>query len=127
MGLDDFKHINDRYGHAEGDRAIQQVVNVVRQNLRDNDFVGRFGGDEFVLWIDGISKNRVSYIRMRINELNDKLHEENTLDIPISISAGITFCVGGEQYEDVVKRADQALYTKKRNGKKGCLVYEEIF
>ena len=127
VDIDDFKHINDRYGHAEGDRAIQQVVNVVRQNLRDNDFVGRFGGDEFVLWIDGISKNRVSYIRMRINELNDKLHEENALDIPISISAGITFCVGGEQYEDVVKRADQALYTKKRNGKKGCLVYEEIF
>ena len=113
VDIDDFKHINDNYGHAEGDRAIQWVVDVIRRSFRDNDFIGRFGGDEFILWIDGISRDRASYIRERIKELNEKLQEDKGLSAPVSISAGVTFCISGEQYEDVLKRADQALYMRK--------------
>lgn len=126
VDIDDFKHINDNYGHAEGDRAIQWVVDVIRRSFRDNDFIGRFGGDEFILWIDGISRDRASYIRERIKELNEKLQEDKGLSAPVSISAGVTFCISGEQYEDVLKRADQALYMRKRSGKRGCLIFEEI-
>lgn len=102
------------------------MVDVIRRSFRDNDFIGRFGGDEFILWIDGISRDRASYIRERIKELNEKLQEDKGLSAPVSISAGVTFCISGEQYEDVLKRADQALYMRKRSGKRGCLIFEEI-
>ena len=49
------------------------------------------------------------------------------VDIPLSISAGVTFCRTGENYKEILRRADEALYEKKRNGKEGCVVYEEMW
>ena len=124
--LNNLKKINDTYGHEQGDVFIQTFASYLTRILTEDSFLARFGGDEFILWIDGISRDRASYIRERIKELNEKLQEDKGLSAPVSISAGVTFCISGEQYEDVLKRADQALYMRKRSGKRGCLIFEEI-
>lgn len=124
--VDGFKTINDTYGHEVGDELLKNIVQRMQRSFRDEDFIGRFGGDEFVLWIEDITRENAGFIKERIAAINGTVLELSGVAIALSISAGITFCHTGEEYKDVLRRADAALYEKKRNGKEGCVVYEEM-
>ena len=126
LDVDEFKTINDTYGHDAGDAVLKFLVNELRSNFRENDFIGRFGGDEFVVWLDKTTVANIDLIKSRLYNLNQKSVEFGNIKISISVSAGITFCKSGDKFEDVLKRADVALYQKKKNGKKGCFIYEEL-
>ena len=127
LDVDDFKNINDAYGHDVGDEILKRLANELKARLRRNNFTGRFGGDEFVVWLDGLDENDIEYVKTRLDRLNNALLNSNDLSVGFSISAGVYFCKSGEKYEDVLKYADSALYEKKRNGKKGYACYNKEF
>ena len=126
LDVDDFKRINDNYGHDLGDVALQNLVAQIHECIRADDFLARFGGDEFIIWMDGIAQNDVEAIKEKIQEINHRMILVANMTMLISVSAGVTFCQYGDMYKDTLHRADTALYEMKRTGKQGCAVYEEL-
>ena len=127
IDIDNFKSINDTYGHTKGDRVLNAVVNEIRKNFRVDDNVCRIGGDEFVIFMYHITSRAETkmMIRNKINLINESLR---TLEgyATVSISAGAAFARDDEDPENVVKNADTALYDVKEHGKHDCRFYEDI-
>lgn len=119
MDFDDFKWINDKYGHNAGDIVLIEIVNRINQTIRSSDILIRWGGDEFLGVFPGLGEEYVI-------EFGNKLLEEiSSLEIDlgnksVSLNASIGFSYFKDEdkdYNDVVKRADQALYLSKSQGK----------
>ena len=106
--------------------ALQNLVAQIHECIRADDFFARFGGDEFVIWMDGIQLGDVEAIKEKIQEVNHRTVLVANMTMRISISAGVTFCRHGDAYKDALRRVDTALYEMKRTGKHGCAVYEEL-
>ena len=118
IDTDNFKSVNDTFGHAYGDEIIKFVASSIDENFRATDFKGRMGGDEFMVFMKGT--NRVS-IENRAKALNDKIRREcrhNGECVRISCSIGISLVpANGNSYEELFKAADAALYVAKESGK----------
>lgn len=118
LDLDDFKQINDTQGHLFGDTVLQSLGRAMQEVGRPGDLVGRFGGDEFVLFAQGnISEEGV---RQRFERLGGALKEAVPPGCPVSItcSLGIVCASGqGVEYEQLFRQADAALYRAKAMGK----------
>ncbi len=109
IDIDNFKLINDKYGHLEGDRAICEVVDETRRQLIKNCKMYRYGGDEFVI----ISrKNTVEQLDAMLEKVNTVLADKN-----YSISSGITHHEPGEVFQEVCDKADMLMYEHKRKAK----------
>jgi diguanylate cyclase len=120
--IDDFKSINDRYGHRAGDRVLQSVATCFVTGLRAVDFIARIGGEEFVVLMTGITEE----VAMRIaNELRAsvemlRFHFRGT-PVRITASCGLTELRGSDAPSATFDRADAALYRAKREGKNMCI------
>lgn len=113
--IDHFKRINDRHGHAVGDKALKHVCLIAQQALRPSDMLGRFGGDEFVALLPGNDAAAAIVIAERI-----RVHiHESKLDGAHAITAsfGIAEMHELDTYETIFERADQALYKAKQEGR----------
>lgn len=125
IDMDNFKSVNDTYGHIMGDEALKVFATTIKKYIRDTDIAGRFGGDEFCIFLSNqIDKNAIEKFSMRIiNELNtrmDKLLPKNMT----SVSIGITTCPDdGTDFNHLYKNADRALYHIKENGKNNFHFY----
>ncbi len=106
VDLDDFKDVNDRFGHEEGDRVLRSVAHFIRRYGRAEDQLVRFGGDEFVLLIDVKSEDEVAMVARRLREASKR-------ESPISLSIGYAVRRPGEEILDVVRRADEDMYRDK--------------
>ena len=106
--------------------ALQNLVAQIHECIRADDFFARFGGDEFVIWMDGIHLGDVEAIKEKIQEVNHRTVLVANMTMRISVSAGVTFCRYGDAYKDALRRVDTALYEMKRTEKHGCAVYEEL-
>lgn len=106
--------------------ALKNLVAQIHECIRVDDFFARFGGDEFVIWMDGIQLGDVEAIKEKIQEVNHRTVLVANMTMRISVSAGVTFCRYGDAYKDALRRVDTALYEMKRTGKHGCAVYEEL-
>ena len=122
MDIDNFKQINDKRGHLEGDKALQTVAEVLTSAFRHEDIVGRLGGDEFLAFIKGaIRRER---LEQRIENLMASL--EQTGDPVLTGSLGLTYVSHLDfDYDRYLKRADLALYKSKRLGKNRFHFYED--
>ena len=120
IDLNNFKEINDQYGHAAGDAALKYVGDTVKKNIRDSDFIGRLGGDEFAVVLTRANKvqaeRRVEVIATLI-ERRPPTHEGKTL--PITIAFGVSELAPDTNIEQTIATADQAMYEhkKKKSGK----------
>lgn len=114
--VDHFKQVNDHHGHATGDRALRLVARCVQDVLRTNDVPGRHGGDEFVLLLRRASTQEAIAVANRIVTRMQKLAEGANLPT-LSLSFGIVHLNRGEALDDALRRADQALYEAKRQGR----------
>jgi len=126
LDLDFFKRINDRYGHASGDRALVAVAEVLRRHVRDNDLCARYGGEEFTLLFDGLGGEAALAIVERLRGQVEELRVEHDGErLPLSVSAGIAAYpeVPSRTAEELLQVADSALYEAKRLGRNCCLLH----
>lgn len=117
--IDEFKGINDRYGHLCGDRALQSTAEVCRSVLRSTDFPARLGGDEFVVLMPHTTRELAHPIAERLRlRVAEQLRLLESLGDGATISGGLSEMLPGDHsFEDVLKRADVALYNAKRQGR----------
>jgi diguanylate cyclase (GGDEF)-like protein len=118
LDIDDFKKVNDTYGHIAGDKILIFVANMLRKTLRDGDKVFRYGGEEFIIILNRIDTQTTKLIAQRILNIienNQLFYKGNSLKVTMSI--GITKYVSGDTPENIITRADNALYESKHNGK----------
>lgn len=120
--VDDFKQINDGFGHTMGDVVLSELCGAVRETLRQPDSFARFGGDEFAVILPHTdlagAAAAAERILSRVRTLAIPTDEEGT--IQCSISIGVADYIHGDSANDLVRRSDERLYVAKRNGKNQC-------
>lgn len=114
IDVDNFKSINDTYGHLYGDYILKRVVNTIRSNLRQDDIVGRFGGDEFFIILRDTSREEGYIMMERIRKKIQEIKWES--DLVVTISGGVLE-VECEELASILKRVDQLLYKAKHKSK----------
>ncbi|MGD2099794.1 MAG: diguanylate cyclase [Desulfobacterales bacterium] len=120
--LDRFKNINDTYGHDAGDRALKAIGQFLQQNVRDVDVVARYGGEEFVVMIPEATHDAATILAERLRKQMSNLKIKDLP--PISISLGIaTFPSDGSDIDDLINKADAAMYAAKRAGRNRVVKY----
>lgn len=127
MDIDDFKKINDGYGHMFGDEVLSKVSEIVRSVIDSRGIVGRFGGDEFMLVLDRIpDEETLRYIFKVISKHIQWAYKDIKDSMAITTSCGIAkFPDDGANFEELLKKADKALYIAKEKGKNRYIIYDE--
>jgi len=117
--IDDFKRINDTYGHDAGDRVLKRIATVIHNHIRSTDHLFRWGGDEFLLLYRGLRPENIMRVCQNLlNAVSADVHSFGGRHESVSLSMGITyFRETDSDYSDALKRADVALYRSKANGK----------
>jgi diguanylate cyclase (GGDEF)-like protein len=118
IDLDHFKKINDTYGHGTGDDVLQETTSRVRTVLRENEIFGRIGGEEFAIFIPGVTRANALLMAERIRAAIDSLAYETSVS-KIKVSTSIGVCHGTKRLslETFLEKADKALYKSKRAGR----------
>ena len=118
LDIDNFKKLNDTFGHQVGDAALVHLANVIHETIRPQDTLARYGGEEFVVLLpDTPLDESVTALTRLQRELTRKFFMNNNEKLLITFSAGVAEVGVGEPAEDALKRADQAMYLAKRAGK----------
>lgn len=118
LDIDDFKLINDTYGHIAGDKILIFIANILRKTIRDGDKVFRFGGEEFIITlnrIDAVACREIGERILKIISSNKLIYKGVSLNVTMSI--GSTRYSEGDMPDEMIARADKALYKSKHNGK----------
>ncbi|GAB4250912.1 MAG: hypothetical protein Kow00122_08560 [Thermoleophilia bacterium] len=121
LDVDHFKHINDTYGHQTGDKVLQTVAKFLRDSVRQTDICGRYGGEEFVLLLPNTPGRNAVFLADRLrNGLADIMYSGLGIpgDVAITVSGGVATCPrDATTLEELVARADEALYEAKNAGR----------
>ncbi|MDD5067911.1 MAG: diguanylate cyclase [bacterium] len=116
LDLDDFKKINDRYGHLEGDRCLALIAETIKKNLRIHDVLARLGGDEFAILFPETSQRQARSIVKKIRTHVKALMTKNRW--PVTLSIGVTTCSKKNcDIETLIRKTDEVMYSIKRKGK----------
>lgn len=126
IDLDNFKCINDNYGHKAGDRVLIQVAEILTKSVRENDIVARYGGDEFIVLLPDLqNKEDTLGIAQRITERIENLQMEG-MELQVTTSIGASFYPDdGETIDEMITKADRAMYQAKSIGGNQCVIYDE--
>ena len=121
--IDDFKLCNDYYGHSVGDKCLVEVANTVKNNLRESDWIARWGGDEFLVVFSNVDSETSSKVLVRIMEIlkNTKIMADQKT-INMSVSIGITELIEDDDYVSILNRVDMALLEAKKKGKSNIVI-----
>ena len=118
LDLDDFKNVNDQFGHAAGDQVLRSVVGYIRKNMRRTDVVTRLGGDEFAILLPETNQESASIAIFKLQSgLLEEMRQNNW---PVTFSIGVLTCTAAPSTTDeLVKMADALMYSVKRDSKNG--------
>ena len=123
VDVDRMQEINEQFGSKTGDNVLRTIADVLQDNFRCGDGIGRLEEDTFGIWVEGLSADRVSGIRRRIAVVNDKLlHGESGFPM-VTLSAGAAWGESGESYEELYRQAQKVLHRVKEDGRCGCEIY----
>lgn len=118
LDVDNFKEVNDRFGHLVGDRVLQAVALHLQEKLRRTDLVGRMGGDEFAVLLPETGEDSARAVMAKVHAAVDA--EMQQQHWPVTFSVGVvTFATPPESVAEVIKSADNLMYGVKRSGKRG--------
>ena len=118
LDVDHFKGINDTLGHQSGDRVLQNLSDSLRTAVRDTDIIGRLGGDEFCIYLPQIPDYEfLCRFCQRLNAVSKSYFNQTEIGIDVTISVGGVLVRPDETFADVYRRADQALYEAKAQGR----------
>lgn len=123
LDADDFKSVNDNYGHAVGDKVLKNLSDLFKNHFRQTDIIGRIGGDKFIILIEDehIAESRIQSLLQKVNALKI----EELQDFKLSISVGMAFAPSnGTTFMELYRHADHALYQTKRTGKNNYKIYK---
>lgn len=126
MDVDDFKKINDTYGHMYGDEVLSQVAEIISSVLKGRGMAGRFGGDEFMVVLEGVETE--TELRRIISTINKHINWTFNIDAGtmVTTSIGISkFPEDGTTYDELFLKADKCLYIAKAKGKNRYIIYNE--
>lgn len=122
IDLDNFKSINDIYGHVIGDRVLVEVAKVIKENISENDIFGRYGGEEFILIVNNKDYiNMIENIRKKIENINIKDLKKNNIKVTASIGVEKLY-IDNKTLEENISLADKKLYKAKNTGKNKVIV-----
>ena len=128
IDIDHFKEVNDTFGHGRGDEVLIRIGRELSKSFRGGDIVGRLGGDEFMVFSPTLKG--YEHIASKAKELNEILRyklEEDGKSVEVSVSIGaVTYPEDAENYQDLYKKADKALYFVKEHGKNGYCIYSDL-
>ena len=127
LDLDYFKHINDSYGHSVGDDVLCRVAQILKSCLRQNDIVGRFGGEEFILILPEKDLSQALEIAERCKRaIAEELIILKDISVHVTASFGVASSNGEHLKDEMIRLADQALYLSKEKGRNQVSHYQEL-
>ena len=123
--LDHFKQLNDAHGHLQGDLALRATADVLRQTLRKTDTCCRYGGEEFLVVLPDTNADDATVLATRLFTAVQTRGED--LQLPVTISIGLTVFRSSDTVESILQRADHALYASKDSGRNRFSVDADSF
>ncbi len=124
IDVDEFKHINDTYGHIFGDKVIRGVAEIMQELVGQRGVIGRFGGDEYVILLEKVETRE--QLKTLLKTIAKELRLAFDPKIHVTASIGVSeYPVDGTEYEYLMRKADKALYLAKEKGKNRHIIYEE--
>lgn len=119
LDADNFKKINDTFGHDIGDAALMTITGAIRETIRENDLVGRLGGEEFGIYLRQLNKDQAYEIAERIRQQVARSPIDVGLDKPLTftVSIGAVFAAKEDNVSEIMKQADRNLYRAKNKGR----------
>lgn len=122
IDLDNFKTVNDHFGHSTGDALLRSVAHTIRNNIRATDIVGRLGGDEFAILLPETGPEPAEVITRKVQKVNLDVMQKN--EWPVTFSIGVvTFVSPPSTVDEMLKISDGVMYAAKKNGK-NAIKYE---
>lgn len=127
LDIDYFKKVNDTYGHKAGDKVLKAVAEVCNSNIREADFLARFGGEEFVLLLPATQLQQAAHAMDKLRVIIEDCHfHYSDQSVPITVSIGVAEMRAEDTTETIFKRADEALYAAKGNGRNRCITEQQL-
>ena len=119
LDVDHFKRVNDRYGHLTGDEVLEKIAASIRQNIRDTDIAGRYGGEEFIIILPLADLSYATIVAERLRNIieNAEMKDSAGNVFVVTVSQGVSSWEQGEDAHSLISGADEALYKAKGNGR----------
>lgn len=119
MDIDDFKRVNDYYGHLTGDKVLKELSSILLRYTREGDLVARYGGEEFAILLPNTAHQEALNLAQRLNKKieNNRILLDNNKPLSITVSIGVTEYSEGWSKKKFIEKVDQLLYLAKNNGK----------
>jgi len=130
--IDHFKKVNDTYGHDFGDEILKEVARLLEENVRENDTVCRWGGEEMAISLLGADEkeatNKAEDLKKAVEEEITKKYGNNPnySDLKTSLSIGVSSFEPGLSFEELIKRGDEAMYLAKKEGRNCVKTYSQV-
>lgn len=125
--IDNFKNINDKYGHLAGDAVLKKVAEILKMNVRETDIVGRYGGEEFLIVLPNIRAAEALIVAEKVRgKIAQTDIEKIVKDLAVTISFGVsdTLIYRPNSVDELLHNVDTALYSAKEHGKNRCTVFQ---
>lgn len=125
LDADFFKRVNDTYGHKIGDKVLIELSGKTEKALRDNDIVARYGGEEFVVFLPGINADQAAKVADRLRQAIASIvvMSDNNEEVRFTVSIGVSSSAVAKTVDDLIRKADAALYRAKQNGRNRVEVF----
>ncbi len=121
LDIDDFKYINDTFGHSIGDDILVKFANIISLSIRKSDYIARWGGEEFIIILPNTNSENAYKLALNLKDLIN--NKDFGISKEITSSFGISQYCKGDTKTEIIKRADEAMYYIKRNGKNNIKCY----